>query len=181
MSTTEAVTKIAAVKPSKTAAKEKKAPVSNPKSVKNASHPPYFEMIKDALLALKEKGGSSPYAIGKYIEEKRKATLPGNFRKILGQQLKNSATKGNLIKVKASYKLSDPVKKAAQKSVSAEKKSKKAKLIVEGAAKPVKKAVKKAKTKKAATPVKKAAKAKAKQPKSIKSPVKKAKKAGAGA
>lgn len=140
-----------------------------------------LQMIKDALLALKEKGGSSPYAIGKYIEEKQKATLPSNFRKILGQQLKNSAAKGKLIKVKASYKLSDAVKKAAPKAVIAKKKGEKVKKIVEAAAKPSKKAeaVKKTKTKKAATPVKKAAKAKAKQPKSIKSPVKKAKKAGA--
>ncbi|XP_074361249.1 histone H1-like [Apium graveolens] len=69
-------------------------------------------MIKDALLALNEKGGSSPYAIRKYIEEKQKSLLPANFRKLLCQQLKNSAAKGKLIKVKASYKLADTVKKA---------------------------------------------------------------------
>ncbi|KAL0449761.1 UNVERIFIED_CONTAM: Histone H1 [Sesamum latifolium] len=86
----------------KAAAKEKKA-----KTTKTASHPPYFEMIKEALLALNEKSGSSPYAIAKYMEEKHKAVLPANFRKILGLQLKNSATKGKLIKVKASYKLSE--------------------------------------------------------------------------
>ncbi|XP_074361250.1 uncharacterized protein LOC141701508 [Apium graveolens] len=69
-------------------------------------------MIKDALLALNEKGGSSSYAIGKYIEEKQKSLLPANFPKLLGQQLKNSSAKGKLIKVKASYKLADTVKKA---------------------------------------------------------------------
>ncbi|KAI5684103.1 hypothetical protein M9H77_05331 [Catharanthus roseus] len=134
--------------------KEKKAKVpkeKKPKAPKTASHPPYFEMIKDALLALNEKGGSSPYAIAKFMEEKHKAVLPGNFRKILGLQLKNSAAKGKLIKIKASYKLSEANKIA-----------------------PTKPAKKPAQTKKRAAP------AKAKQPKSIKSPAaKKAKKAAA--
>lgn len=56
-------------------------------------------------MALKERGGSSPHAIAKYMEEKHKAVLPANFRKMLGLQLKNSAAKGKLIKIKASYKL----------------------------------------------------------------------------
>lgn len=162
-------------------------------------------MIKDALSALKEKGGSSPYVIGKYIEEKQKSALPANFRKILGQQLKNSAAKGKLIKVKA-----DAVRKAALKTASARKKGEQAliqnvdnaaaptkkkgenakqitddaakpvkekneKILEAGAAKPKKAAVAK-KVKRAAAPAKKP---KAKQPKSIKSPMKKAKKAGA--
>ncbi|OMO84660.1 Histone H1/H5 [Corchorus olitorius] len=50
------------------APKEKK-----PKQPKAAAHPPYFQMIMEALLALNEKGGSSPYAIAKYMEEKHKA------------------------------------------------------------------------------------------------------------
>lgn len=57
-------------------------------------------------MALNEKSGSSQYAIAKHMEEKHKAVLPGNFRKILSLQLKNSVEKGNLIKIKASYKLS---------------------------------------------------------------------------
>ena len=142
-------------------------------------------MIKEAISALKERAGSSPYAIAKYMEDKHKAVLPANFRKILGLQLKNSATKGKLIKVKASYKLSDSTKTNTPKPVVAKKKVEKAKKPVAAKAKPVKKhaAVKKTKavaspavkkTKKRAAPP---AKAKAKQPKSIKSPVKKAKKA----
>ena len=62
-------------------------------------------MIKEALAALKERSGSSPHSIVKYMEEKHKAMLPVNFRKMLGLQLKNSAAKGKLIKIKASYKL----------------------------------------------------------------------------
>ncbi|XP_028774552.1 LOW QUALITY PROTEIN: histone H1-like [Neltuma alba] len=95
--------------------KEKKPKVpkeKKPKQAKTVSHPPYFQMIEEALLALNEKGGSSPYAIAKYMEEKHKSVLPANFRKILALQLKNQAARGKLIKIKASYKLSsESVKK----------------------------------------------------------------------
>ncbi|KAJ0462523.1 putative linker histone H1/H5, domain H15, winged helix-like DNA-binding domain superfamily [Helianthus annuus] len=167
--------------------KEKKAKVpkeKKAKTAKTASHPPYFQMIKEALLALNEKGGSSPHAIGKYLEDKHKAVLPANFRKTLALQLKNSASKGKLIKVKASYKLSDATKKS--KSPAAGKKSTKAARATATTtggrkkatkATPAKKAVKAVKT----TPMKKTKKmtpAKAKQPKSIRSPAaKRAKKA----
>ena len=67
-------------------------------------------MIKEAPLALNERSGSSPYAIAKYMEEKHKDVLPLNCKKILGLQLKNSAVRGKLIKIKASYKLSEMAK-----------------------------------------------------------------------
>ncbi|KAM3709152.1 hypothetical protein ACB098_02G152400 [Castanea mollissima] len=50
--------------------------------------------------------GLSPYAIAKYMEEKHKDVLPLNYKTILGFRLKNSAVRGKLIKIKASYKLS---------------------------------------------------------------------------
>ncbi|KAL8476440.1 hypothetical protein ACS0TY_028928 [Phlomoides rotata] len=180
-------------KKTKAASKEKK-----PKAAKTAAHPTYFEMIKEALTALKEKSGSSPYAIAKYMEDKHKAVLPANFRKILGLQLKNSATKGKLIKIKASYKLSETGKKdivtvgkpAAKKTATAVKKTAaaaptkkpktaaKAPTAAAGTKRKAevgkKKVAAKKVVKKAATP------AKAKQPKSIKSPVaKRAKRATA--
>ncbi|KAL8229316.1 hypothetical protein R6Q57_014216 [Mikania cordata] len=183
------------MKAAKKPATEKKPKVpkeKKPKAAKTASHPPYFQMIKEALLALKEKGGSSPYAIGKFMEEKHKAVLPENFRKMLAVQLKNSAAKGKLTKVKASYKLSDSGKKekapaaAAGKKKLAEKQTKPKKpaavpsarataTVTAGgskkAAKGLKKAVKSpAKKKVTAKKVKKMTPAKAKQPKSIKSP-----------
>ncbi|KAF6162183.1 hypothetical protein GIB67_008312 [Kingdonia uniflora] len=68
-------------------------------------------MFKKAIVALKEKSRSSPYAIAKYIKEKHKSILPTNFKKMLGLQSKNSALKGKLTKVKASYKLSGAEKK----------------------------------------------------------------------
>ena len=91
-------------------------------------------MIKEALLALNERSGSSPYAIAKYMEEKHKDVLPLNCKKILGLQLKNSAVRGKLIKIKASYKLFEMAKekkvttsitKAVKKPDAAEKVAKK--------------------------------------------------------
>ncbi|GKD27293.1 histone H1 [Tanacetum coccineum] len=172
------------VKKTTKAPAEKKAKTAA--ATKTASHPPYFQMIKEAILALGEKGGSSPHAISKYMEEKHKSVLPENFRKKLALQLKNSAAKGKLTKVKASYKLSDSAKKdkPAEK-----KKAKKPAARASAAVAAVKKGVKKAVVKKSVakkvkkTPVKakKApVKAKAKQPKSIKSSAaKKARKAAA--
>ncbi|KAK8685787.1 hypothetical protein V6N13_124821 [Hibiscus sabdariffa] len=143
------------------ALKEKKPKEKKAKQPKSAAHPPYFQMIKEALLALNEKSGSSPYAIAKYMEEKHKAVLPANFRKILSLQLKNSAARGKLIKVKASYKLSEAGTKGKA-------------TVTKGKAKPA------AKPKKAEVTKKKSIPAKPKQPKSIKSgAAKKAKKASA--
>lgn len=72
-------------------------------------------MIKEAILALNEKTGSSPHAIAKIMEEKHKGLMPANFKKILAVQLKNFTTKGKLVKVKASFKLSSSGKKDEKK------------------------------------------------------------------
>lgn len=143
-----------------------------PKEPKTAAHPPYFQMIKEALLALNEKSGSSPYAIAKYMEEKHKAVLPSNFKKTLALQLKNSAARGKLIKIRASYKLSEAGKKdkttGKTKASTKPKTEKKTKTTA-----PAPKA-----TKKPAKKNKKSTASKPKQPKSIKSPAaKKPKKA----
>jgi len=163
------------------APKEKKPKEKKPKT---ASHPPYFQMIKDALVSLNEKTGSSAYAIAKYMEEKLKAVLPANFRKTLGLQLKNSVAKGKLIKIRASYKLSEAGKK--------ENGTGKTPKAITEAKKPKRAAVSKGKTtdKRKAETVKKtgpkrtrkSAAVKPKQPKSIKSPAaKRARKATASA
>ncbi|XP_061999522.1 histone H1 [Rosa rugosa] len=154
--------------------KEKK-----PKQPKTAAHPPYFQMITEALLALNEKSGSSPYAIAKYMEEKHEAVLPANFKKTLALQLKNSEARGKLVKVRASYKLSE----AGKEDKSASKRTTRA-------SKPKEEEKKNTKTKASAAPKvtkkkpakknKKSSAAKPKQPKSIKSPAaKKPKKAAA--
>ena len=127
-------------------------------------------MIKEALLALNERSGSSPYAIAKYMEEKHKDVLPLNYKKILGLQLKNSAVRGKLIKIKALNKLSEMAKeeKVTTTTTNAGKKPKATK-------KPVKKLTKNVGPKK----TKKSTPAKPKQPKLIKSPTtKRAKRTG---
>jgi histone H1/5 len=73
-------------------------------------------MIKEAIAALKDRTGSSSVAIAKYIEEKHGKSLPANFKKMLSVQLRGSAAKGKLVKVKASYKLSDAAKKDSTKA-----------------------------------------------------------------
>lgn len=140
-------------------------------------------MIEEALMALNDKSGSSPYAIAKYMEEKHKAVLPANFKKILTLQLKNSVVRGKLIKIKASYKLSEAGKKDKSKTkVSTEKKPKPAKTMSQRETRATKKPekAKKATTAAKKKKSKKSTSVKPKQPKSIKSPAaKKAKKATA--
>ena len=77
---------------------------------------------------MKERTGSSQYAIQKFIEEKQKS-LPPTFRKLLLVNLKRLVASGKLVKVKGSFKLPsanssavpaapipDPVKKKANVS-----------------------------------------------------------------
>ncbi|WOK95196.1 hypothetical protein Cni_G03903 [Canna indica] len=168
------------------APKEKKPKDSKASTL---SHPPYFQMIKEAILSLNEKTGSSPYAIAKFMEEKHKGVLPPNFKKVLAVQLRNFTAKGKLVKVKASFKLSEAgkkeetkrkkdVKKPEKEMKKPEKEAPKRKVPTDA----LKEAAKPAKAKKTASKkTKKASPApKPKQPKSIKSPAaKKARKAEA--
>lgn len=113
------------------AAKSPKAKSGAKKSA--ASHPKYEEMIKEAIASLKDRTGSSLYAIANFIQDKHPG-LPGSFKKILSTQVKNLVNAGKLVKVKASFKLGDalkvtkkvakpvkPLEKKAPKSVSAPK------------------------------------------------------------
>eukprot|EP00793_Prasinoderma_coloniale_P005803 PRCOL_00004277-RA len=74
-------------------------------------HPTYAVMVRAAVLALKERTGSSNPAIWKYIS----ANYKGVDKKILSTQLKNLVAKGKLVKVKASYKCSEEFKKVRGK------------------------------------------------------------------
>ncbi|XP_057519807.1 histone H1-like [Amaranthus tricolor] len=147
------------------------------------SHPRYIEMITEALVSLKERTGSSSYAIAKHIEEQQKVKdLPPNFKKILYNQLKRFVESGKLVKVKNSFKLppgaskkspaavEKPKPKTKQAAVKAKKPKKAA---TTSAAKPKKPKVA-VKVTKSKSPAKKVAQVKAKKPKSIKSPMKKA-------
>lgn len=70
-------------------------------------------MIQEAIVSLKERTGSSQYAISKFIEEKQKENLAPNFKKLLLVQLKKLVASGKLTKVKNSFKLVVPVKQTA--------------------------------------------------------------------
>ena len=63
-----------------------------------------LQMITEAIVALKDRTGSSQYAITKFVEEKHKQ-LPQSFRKLLLLNLKKLVASGKLVKVKASFKL----------------------------------------------------------------------------
>ncbi|KAF5455329.1 hypothetical protein F2P56_024919, partial [Juglans regia] len=73
-------------------------------------HPPYFEMISEAILTLKDRTGSSQQAIAKFAEEKYKKVLPPNFKKVLSVQLKRFVKSERLVKIKNSFKVSSTEK-----------------------------------------------------------------------
>jgi histone H1/5 len=83
-----------------------------PKATKvPTAHPSYLLMVKEAIGSLKERTGSSQYAIAKYLEDTYKTNLPPNFKKTLSIQLRNLTKQGKIYKVKNSFKLSDELKK----------------------------------------------------------------------
>ena len=82
----------------------------------SAKSPPkktYFELAKEAIVALKERGGSSGQAIKGYITK----TYPAlNFQQhLLRSALKTGTAKGKLVQVKASWKLAVAEKKTVKK------------------------------------------------------------------
>ena len=81
---------------------------------KVSAHPKYEDMVKAAILALKDRNGSSVPAIAKYLAANYK--LPDNFKKILSTQLKNLVKSGKLLKVKASYKLGEVSQEGSQEA-----------------------------------------------------------------
>jgi len=112
-------------------------------------HPKYDEMVKTALVALKDRTGSSVPSIAKYLGANY--TLPDNYKKTLSTQLKNMLAAGKLVKVKASYKLSEGFKKPAAKTKAPKKKTVTKKVTPKKAAPKKKVAPKKVAPKRAAT------------------------------
>ncbi|KAJ1409374.1 Winged helix-like DNA-binding domain superfamily [Sesbania bispinosa] len=88
-------------------------------SKKPLSHPPFAEMITDAIVSLKERTGSSQYAITKFIEGKHHKELPQTFRKLILHQLKKAVAAGKLVKAPAGKKVAaaKPARKTPVKSV----------------------------------------------------------------
>merc|ERR1712144_76607 len=87
------------------------------KKVAGPAHPPYEKMVKAALVALKDRTGSSTQAIAKYM--KANYDLPENFAKSLSRFLKKvvkkKAPKKKVAKKKAPKKTTAPKKKVAKK------------------------------------------------------------------
>ncbi|PWA52140.1 histone H1 [Artemisia annua] len=79
------------------------------KSLAVRKHPPILQMVRDAIVTLKERNGSSRYAIQKFIEEKHK-DLPANFKKMLLNHLEKLVASDKLVRFKASYKLPSAAK-----------------------------------------------------------------------
>ncbi|XP_064455969.1 histone H1-delta-like [Ornithodoros turicata] len=162
-------------------------PAGVKKDKKPANHPKYTDMVKKAVAALKERGGSSRQAIHKYIMANFDV---GKDSKVVNTHLKlalKRAVESGLLKhakgtgASGSFRLADKTSGSAEKKTKAAPAAKKA-AKPKKAASPKKKAAPK-KEKKAASP-KKASKpkvakaAKPKTPKKAKSPKKpKAKKA----
>ena len=138
-------------------AKKKSAPKAP------ADHPKYIDMIKAAILALKERNGSSRQAIEKYVKANYKV---GEVSTHLKLALKRGVAAGVLVQVKGtgasgSFKVNKEVKEAKPKKKPAAKKPAAKKPAA--AKKPKKPAAKKATTKKASAK-KPAAKKVAKKP-----------------
>ena len=79
-------------------------------SAKNEKPKTLIECIVVALLAMKDRTGSSVIAISKYINAE---LVPIKSSKALGSALKKGVQAGTLVKIKASYKLTDSAKKKA--------------------------------------------------------------------
>ncbi|KAF7045985.1 hypothetical protein CFC21_055045 [Triticum aestivum] len=132
---------------------EEKKPRSRKPRSAGPHHPPYFEMIKEAIMAAGDgQAGASAYAIAKRVGERHGEALPGNYRKVLAAQLRSFAAKGRLVRVKASFRLAPAEEK---KALPAKKRTTK------------KAASKKARPKRAKKAGPPPAKPKPKQPKSI--------------
>merc|ERR1711920_86669 len=119
---------------------------------KAASGPGYYDLIKQAILELKERNGSSRQAIDKFVSSKKGVSYT---KPRLNLALKRGVESGKLVAVKGSFKLSAAEKKPPAKKKAATKKKdapKKKKLATKKKTvkkKTVKKTIKKKTVKKA--------------------------------
>eukprot|EP00882_Tetradesmus_deserticola_P001236 GHRQ01001337.1.p1 GENE.GHRQ01001337.1~~GHRQ01001337.1.p1 ORF type:complete len:202 (+),score=85.64 GHRQ01001337.1:121-726(+) len=117
---------------------------------KHAEHPEHAIMIVEAIATLKERSGSSTAAINKVIGDKYKGKLPTGWERVTSQQLQRLLDKGELVKVKASYKLGEDVLKKKPKAKQSKAESEKE--VVEPKSDKLKEGEKKKKKKAGATP-----------------------------
>ena len=113
-----------------------------------------YEAIKEAILALKDRTGSSPQAMKKWWAANGKKEVASH---VLNKALKTGVEKGALVKVKGSYKLSAAAKAPPKKKVVKKKVVKKKVVKKKTAPKKASKPKKKTAPKKKSAPKKKAA------------------------
>lgn len=75
------------------------------------SHPPFHDLVVEAIAGLHERDGSSVSAIRKFVEQKYGDKLKGSWEKLLSNATKKAVESGALVKQKASYKLGDDLKR----------------------------------------------------------------------
>ncbi|KAL8527280.1 hypothetical protein ACS0TY_005233 [Phlomoides rotata] len=97
------------------AKKDSTAKNNNNSSSISSLHPPYLQMIREAITTMKDRTGSSQPAIAKFMEENYTNQLPPNFKKNLSIQLKRLVKSEKVIKVKNSYKISAAEKEIQKK------------------------------------------------------------------
>ena len=85
---------------------------------KKAAGPTYLDLIKAAIISLKQRGGSSLQAIKKFVAAKKGA---GYVNGVFLRALRSAVAKGALIQNKGSYKLGAAPKKAPAKKKAAPK------------------------------------------------------------
>ncbi|TDH68418.1 hypothetical protein CCR75_000493 [Bremia lactucae] len=87
----------------------------SPPSMKKANAGPgYYDLIKEAVLALKERSGSSRHAIDKFVAAKKGSSYS---KSRLNIALKRGVEAGKLVPVKGSFKLAADEKKVAKKPI----------------------------------------------------------------
>ena len=85
---------------------------STPASRKRSGKPTYLEMTHEAIVALKDRTGSSAPAISKWIlanNEHAKSTPPNMFKNRLNLSIKQGVKDGRFTKIKGSYKINSEV------------------------------------------------------------------------
>jgi len=104
----------------------KKVTAAAAKKATPPEHPPYKDMIKEAILQLKERNGSSRQAIKKYVAANNKGIKESNFDTQFNAALKRGVSAGEFVQPKGP---SGPVKlqkkEAAKPAKTGEKVTKK--------------------------------------------------------
>ncbi|KAH0462348.1 hypothetical protein IEQ34_009923 [Dendrobium chrysotoxum] len=83
------------------------AAAGSPFATRSHDHPPYKDMVLNALEALNGRNGSSRHAISKYISDNY-SDLPPTHSSLLSHHLRRLQSNGVIQMFKHSYKLADP-------------------------------------------------------------------------